>query len=128
MAWITVLRIRIGQVGARFCFIVHIFRFACLPAVLILAAIFLLVLVQPQLAACGLVQGDFLGIIRDGAFVFQHFPFGSTAQAGGNLHIQRVGNGGAQLGQVRQPVADAADMGDQDAIDEMYGEFGEGEW
>ena len=25
-------------------------------------------------------------------------------------------------------VADAADMGDQDAIDEMYGEFGEGEW
>lgn len=24
-------------------------------------------------------------------------------------------------------VADAADMGDQDAIDEMYGEFGEGE-
>lgn len=25
-------------------------------------------------------------------------------------------------------VADAADMGDQDAIDEMYGEFGDGEW
>ena len=25
-------------------------------------------------------------------------------------------------------VADAADMGDQDAIDEMRGEFGEGEW
>ncbi len=25
-------------------------------------------------------------------------------------------------------VADAADIGDQDAIDEMYGEFGEGEW
>ena len=25
-------------------------------------------------------------------------------------------------------VADAADMGDQDAIDEMCGEFGEGEW
>lgn len=25
-------------------------------------------------------------------------------------------------------VADAADMGDQAAIDEMYGEFGEGEW
>jgi hypothetical protein len=25
-------------------------------------------------------------------------------------------------------VADAAEMGDQDAIDEMYGEFGEGEW
>lgn len=25
-------------------------------------------------------------------------------------------------------VVDAADMGDQDAIDEMYGEFGEGEW
>ena len=25
-------------------------------------------------------------------------------------------------------VADTADMGDQDAIDEMYGEFGEGEW
>ena len=25
-------------------------------------------------------------------------------------------------------VADAADMGDQEAIDEMYGEFGEGEW
>ena len=25
-------------------------------------------------------------------------------------------------------VADAADMGDQDAIDEMYGEFGEGDW
>lgn len=24
-------------------------------------------------------------------------------------------------------VADAADMGDQDAIDEMYGEFGDGE-
>ena len=25
-------------------------------------------------------------------------------------------------------VADAADMGDQEAIDEMYGEFGEGDW
>lgn len=25
-------------------------------------------------------------------------------------------------------VADAADMGDHDAQDEMYGEFGEGEW
>lgn len=25
-------------------------------------------------------------------------------------------------------VADAADMGDQDAIDEMYGDFGDGEW
>ena len=25
-------------------------------------------------------------------------------------------------------VADAADMGDQDAIDEMYEEFGDGEW
>ena len=25
-------------------------------------------------------------------------------------------------------VADAADMGDQDAIDEMYGEFWDGEW
>ena len=25
-------------------------------------------------------------------------------------------------------VADAADMGDQDAIDEIRGEFGEGEW
>lgn len=25
-------------------------------------------------------------------------------------------------------VGDAADMGDQDAMDEMYGEFGEGEW
>lgn len=25
-------------------------------------------------------------------------------------------------------VADSAHMGDQDAIDEMYGEFGEGEW
>ena len=25
-------------------------------------------------------------------------------------------------------VADAADMGDQDAIDEMRGEFGDGEW
>ncbi len=25
-------------------------------------------------------------------------------------------------------VADAADMGDQEAIDEMRGEFGEGEW
>ena len=25
-------------------------------------------------------------------------------------------------------VADAADMGDQDAIDEMYGEFGDEEW
>ena len=25
-------------------------------------------------------------------------------------------------------VADAADMGDQDAIDEMYGEYEEGEW
>ncbi len=25
-------------------------------------------------------------------------------------------------------VADAAEMGDQDAIDEMYGEFGDGEW
>ena len=25
-------------------------------------------------------------------------------------------------------VADAADMGDQDAMDEMYGEFGDGEW
>ena len=25
-------------------------------------------------------------------------------------------------------VADAADMGDQDAIDEIYGEFGVGEW
>ena len=25
-------------------------------------------------------------------------------------------------------VADTADMGDQDAIEEMHGEFGEGEW
>ena len=25
-------------------------------------------------------------------------------------------------------VSDAADMGDQDAIDEMYEEFGDGEW
>ena len=25
-------------------------------------------------------------------------------------------------------VAEAADMGDQDAIDEMYGEVGDGEW
>ena len=25
-------------------------------------------------------------------------------------------------------VSDAADMGEQDAIDEMYGEFGDGEW
>ena len=25
-------------------------------------------------------------------------------------------------------VADAAEMGDKDAMDEMYGEFGEGEW